>query len=117
MRTEATERGVELMQFEDDNLTNFEAQGAAPLPATADQGYVEHAGARIWYAAYGSGAPVVLLHGGLGHSGNWGYQVAALVDNGFRAILIDSRGHGRSSRDGNSILVRTDGGRCAGRDG
>jgi hypothetical protein len=65
-----------LMQFEDDDLTNFEAHGAAPLPATTDLGYVEHAGARIWYAAYGSGSPVVFLHGGLGHSGNWGYQVA-----------------------------------------
>jgi pimeloyl-ACP methyl ester carboxylesterase len=87
------------MPFEDDDLTNFEAHGAAPLPATTDQGHVEHIGARIWYAAYGSGSPVVLLHGGLGHSGNWGYQVAALVDNGYRAILIDSRGHGLSSRD------------------
>jgi pimeloyl-ACP methyl ester carboxylesterase len=40
-----------------------------------------------------------LLHGGLGHSGNWGYQVPALVQSGYRAVLIDSRGHGRSTRD------------------
>ena len=90
---------VTKMQFEDDDLTHFEAHGAPPLPVTADQGYVEHVGARIWYSTHGSGSPVVLLHGGLGHSGNWGYQVAALVANGYRAILIDSRGHGRSSRD------------------
>jgi len=87
------------MQFEDDDLTYFEEHGAAPLPAPIDQGYVEQAGARIWYATYGSGAPVVLLHGGLGHSGNWGHQVTALVGSGYRTILIDSRGHGRSSRD------------------
>jgi pimeloyl-ACP methyl ester carboxylesterase len=42
---------------------------------------------------------VILLHGGLGHSGNWGYQVPALVGGGYRAVLIDSRGHGRSTRD------------------
>jgi pimeloyl-ACP methyl ester carboxylesterase len=42
---------------------------------------------------------VILLHGGLGHSGNWGYQVPALVERGYRAILIDSRGHGHSTRD------------------
>jgi len=42
---------------------------------------------------------VILLHGGLGHSGNWGYQVPALVRSGCQAILIDSRGHGRSTRD------------------
>jgi pimeloyl-ACP methyl ester carboxylesterase len=43
---------------------------------------------------------VILLHGGLGHSGNWGYQLPALLAGGYRAVLIDSRGHGRSTRDG-----------------
>jgi pimeloyl-ACP methyl ester carboxylesterase len=87
------------MESHDDNLELFEAQGAAPLAATNDCGYVEHDGVRIWYATYGSGAPVILLHGGLGHSGNWGYQVPMLVGLGYRAVLIDSRGHGRSTRD------------------
>jgi len=41
------------MEFSDDDLIKFEAEGAAPLPATDDQGYVENDGARIWYAAYG----------------------------------------------------------------
>jgi hypothetical protein len=58
------------METYDDDLSRFEADGAAPLPATNDQGYVAHDGARIWYATYGSGLPVILLHGGLGHSGN-----------------------------------------------
>jgi pimeloyl-ACP methyl ester carboxylesterase len=87
------------MELHDDNLEEFKAYGAAPLPGTRDQGYVDHEGARIWYAAYGSGAPVILLHGGLGHSGNWGYQVPALVDAGHRVVVIDSRGHGHSTRD------------------
>jgi len=87
------------METYDDDLIRFEANGAALLPATNDQGYVENNGARIWYATYGSGPPVILLHGGLGHSGNWGYQVPALVRNGYRVVLIDSRGHGRSTRD------------------
>jgi pimeloyl-ACP methyl ester carboxylesterase len=87
------------MEPYDDDLSRFEADGAAPLPVTNDQGYVEHDGARIWYATYGSGPPVILLHGGLGHSGNWGYQVPALLRSGYRAVVIDSRGHGRSTRD------------------
>src|SRR5215207_5032839 len=87
------------MKTYDDDLLRFAAEGAAPLPDTKDRGYVEHDGARIWYAAYGSGSPVILLHGGLGHAGNWGYQVPALVSNGCRAVVIDSRGHGRSTRD------------------
>ena len=87
------------METYDDDLSRFAAEGAAPLPAATAQGYAEHEGARIWYATYGAGAPVILLHGGLGHSGNWGYQVPALVSSGYQTVVIDSRGHGRSTRD------------------
>jgi pimeloyl-ACP methyl ester carboxylesterase len=87
------------MESYDDDLQKFEAHGAPPLPVTGDQGFVDHDGARLWYATYGSGPPVVLLHGGLGHSGNWGYQVPMLASSGYRTLLIDSRGHGRSTRD------------------
>jgi pimeloyl-ACP methyl ester carboxylesterase len=87
------------MESFDDDLKNFKAHGAAPLPASECEGYVDHDGARIWYATYGTGSPVVLLHGGLGHSGNWGFQVPALVDAGHRVVLVDTRGHGRSTRD------------------
>jgi pimeloyl-ACP methyl ester carboxylesterase len=87
------------MEIYDDELKKFEARGAEPLPATGEQGYIENEGARIWYAAYGTGSPVILLHGGLGHSGNWGYQVSPIVDRGYRVVLVDSRGHGRSTRD------------------
>ncbi|NEH60870.1 alpha/beta fold hydrolase [Rhizobium leguminosarum] len=87
------------MEVDDDELIHFEAHGAAALPPAAVDGHVAHDGARIWYASYGSGPPVILLHGGLGHSGNWGYQVPALLRRGRRVVLIDSRGHGRSTRD------------------
>ncbi|SRR6266496_2296428 len=86
------------METHDDDLTRFEMEGTS-LPETDDQGFVENDGAQIWYATFGSGSPVILLHGGLGHGGNWADQVPALVDNGYRAIVIDSRGHGRSTRD------------------
>jgi hypothetical protein len=36
------------MESYDDDLKNFEAHGAEPLPITSDQGYVDHDGARIW---------------------------------------------------------------------
>lgn len=88
-----------MMESYDDDLSKFEAEGAEPLPVTDKQGYVENDGARVWYASYGSGLPVILLHGGLGHSGNWGYQVTALLEHDYQVILIDSRGHGRSTRD------------------
>jgi pimeloyl-ACP methyl ester carboxylesterase len=92
-------RGQAVTEIHDEELRRFEAEGARPLPDHGDVGVVFHEGARIWYAAYGAGPPVVLLHGGLGHSGNWGYQVPALVGQGRRVVVIDSRGHGRSTRD------------------
>src|SRR5690349_15674320 len=87
------------MELHDDELLRFEAEGAPPLPAADAEGRVERDGAAIWYATYGRGAPVVLLHGGLGHSGNWGHQVPALVAAGRRVVVVDTRGHGRSTRD------------------
>src|SRR4051812_34180104 len=87
------------MQAQDDDLQHFAAHGLS-LPAGATvEAHVAHDGARIWHASYGVGKPVILLHGGLGHSGNWGKQVPALLDAGHRVIVIDSRGHGRSSHD------------------
>lgn len=85
--------------FEDDDLTHFAAHGIPPLPTPAQSDYAINEGARIWYASVGSGEPVVLLHGGLGNADNWGHQVPALIDAGYRAILVDSRGQGRSTRD------------------
>lgn len=87
------------MAFTDDDLAIFESTGPPTLPDGGQRGWVEHDGARLWYAAYGAGLAVVLLHGGLGHGGNWGYQIPALLANGYRAIVIDSRGHGRSTTD------------------
>ena len=95
------------MDTNDDDLERFAAHGAPPLPASAEAGHVEHDGARIWFATVGAGPPVVLLHGGFGHSGNWGHQVPALQASGRRTILIDSRGHGRSTRDTRSYSYET----------
>jgi hypothetical protein len=68
-----------------------------PLPPLDGQGHVERDGARIWYATVGAGAPVVLLHGGMASSDTWASQVPALVRSHHRVVLIDSRGHGRST--------------------
>jgi pimeloyl-ACP methyl ester carboxylesterase len=91
----------------DDDLARFAAEGAPALPLAAEQGHVERDGARIWYATCGEGEPMVLLHGGLGHSGNWGNQVPTLVAAGYRVILVDSRGHGRSTRDERPLSYET----------
>ena len=87
------------MPFTDDDLTHLETHGVPPLPADGETGTVENENARIWYARYGSGPAVILLHGGLGNAGNFGYQVPALVAAGYSVTVVDSRGQGRSTRD------------------
>ncbi|HEY4164283.1 MAG TPA: alpha/beta hydrolase [Dongiaceae bacterium] len=70
------------------------------LPKAAKSGLAPVDGIKIWYAEFGpSGAPIVImLHGGLGNSNYFGNQVPVLARK-YRVIVMDSRGHGRSSRD------------------
>ncbi len=74
------------------------------LPSTPPPVAGEHAGhakvngINLYYATIGHGPPVVLLHGGLANSDYWGHQVTALMRR-HTVILVDSRGHGRSTRD------------------
>jgi len=67
------------------------------LPSAAQSGYAEINGVKIWYAVFGHGQPVLLLHGGLANSNYWGNLVPAL-SNDYQVVVMDSRGHGRSSR-------------------
>ncbi len=68
------------------------------LPAPAESGYAPVNGVKIWYAVFGAGEPVIMLHGGLGNSNYWGNQVPELAKH-YKVIVMDSRGHGRSTRD------------------
>lgn len=53
-------------------------------------------GTNIYYYDWGTGAPVVLLHGWPLSSASWEYQARVLADSGFRVIAYDRRGFGRS---------------------
>jgi pimeloyl-ACP methyl ester carboxylesterase len=68
------------------------------LPAAEQSGTAPVNGIKIWYATFGHGEPVILLHGGLANANYWGNQVRAL-ETRYRVIVMDSRGHGRSTRD------------------
>jgi pimeloyl-ACP methyl ester carboxylesterase len=69
------------------------------LPNPDQSGYASVNGVKIWYAVFGCGEPVILLHGGLSSSNYWGNQVPVLAKY-CRVIVMDSRGQGRSSWDG-----------------
>jgi pimeloyl-ACP methyl ester carboxylesterase len=68
------------------------------LPAPEHSGYAPVNGIKIWYAEFGQGEPVILLHGGLANANYWGNQVPVLAKN-YQVIVMDSRGHGRSTRN------------------
>lgn len=68
------------------------------LPKALHSGYAPVNGIKIWYAVFGHGKPVILLHGGLGNSNYWGNQVPVLAKH-YEVIVMDSRGHGRSTRN------------------
>lgn len=77
----------------------------APMPKPAATGFVPVPGAKIHYATFGSGPDLILLHGGMGNLEHWGSQIPALAA-GHRVIAIDSRGHGRSTRDDRRFTYR-----------
>lgn len=68
------------------------------MPDAASSGTITNDGAQIYYATYGDAKhpPVILLHGGMGNSDHFGFQLPALVDK-FRVVVVDSRGQGRST--------------------
>jgi non-heme chloroperoxidase len=57
-------------------------------------------GIDLYYEDYGSGKPVVLIHGWPLSGESWEKQVPALLAAGRRVITYDRRGFGRSSRPG-----------------
>ena len=86
------------------NLMQAAVEAApAPRPATirtAD-------GLDLHYEAWGSGPPVVLVHSWALHGEMWRQQIPALNDAGFRAIVFDRRGHGRSGNNGQGFDIDT----------
>ena len=62
----------------------------------SDSGMASVNNVELYYTVQGEGIPLLLLHGGLGHSGNWENQLGVLADH-YRVITVDSRGHGRST--------------------
>ncbi len=59
--------------------------------------YFDHDDCQLHYEEYGTGAPLVLVHG-LGSSTlDWEYQTPVLSQH-YRVISLDVRGHGRSDK-------------------
>jgi pimeloyl-ACP methyl ester carboxylesterase len=74
------------------------------LPKPDSSGLAPVDGIKLWYAVFGANHAdtVLLLHGGLANSDYWGLLVQELARR-YRVVVIDSRGHGRSSRNATQI--------------
>lgn len=70
-------------------------QGTAMLPAPSKSGYAPVNGVEVYYAIYGEGDPLVLLHGGLATIDMFGPNVALLAE-GHQVIAIDLQAHGHT---------------------
>ena len=69
----------------------------AAMPKPDQSGYAPVNGIQMYYAVFGTGDPILLIHGGLGHADIWASQVATMSKT-HKVIVADSRGHGRSTR-------------------
>lgn len=59
--------------------------------------HITLSGTKIYYEEYGTGMPLLLLHGGFGSIHDF-QQVILELSNHFRVIAVDSPGHGRSEQ-------------------
>ncbi|WP_433574808.1 alpha/beta fold hydrolase [Nocardia brasiliensis] len=68
-------------------------EGVSAMP------YIQVAdGTRLAYEDYGAGAPILFLAGWVLNAEMWEYQVPFFLERGYRCVLLDRRGHGRSDR-------------------
>src|SRR3954447_9045815 len=78
------------------------AISAATMPAFIQTpGFIRTGdGAALFYRDWGAGKPIVFVASWALPSESWSYQMMALVEQGFRCIAYDRRGHGRSDDPG-----------------
>src|SRR5438045_8337997 len=65
------------------------------IPKPSKSGYAAVNGVNYYYAVYGKGEPLLLLHGGLGQIEMFGPNLATLAHS-RQVIGVDLQGHGRT---------------------
>ncbi|MFJ4655716.1 alpha/beta fold hydrolase [Nocardia sp. NPDC088792] len=64
-------------------------------------------GTLLAYEDYGSGAPIVFVASWVLNADMWEYQVPFFLERGFRCVMPDRRGHGRSDRPSSGYDIDT----------
>ena len=80
-------------------VTDVDARAqAAPPTRPFVSGFAPVGDVQLYYEIYGSGEPILFVHGGGGSiAGSWPPDYVADLSRDFRVILADSRGHGRTA--------------------
>jgi pimeloyl-ACP methyl ester carboxylesterase len=63
-------------------------------------------GCQLYFETRGDGEPLLLLHGGTGIGADWQHVFTAGDPSGFRVIVPDLRGHGRSTNPSGTFTFR-----------
>ncbi|HEV7718930.1 MAG TPA: alpha/beta hydrolase [Arsenicitalea sp.] len=70
-------------------------QGSQMLPTPSKSGYAPVNGVEVYYAVYGTGKPLILLHGGVGAIEMFGPVLTELAKT-HQVIGVDLQAHGRT---------------------
>lgn len=81
---------------------------AAPTAGQRSQGMVSLEDATIFYETVGSGAPIVVVHGGPGLDHNYLQPGLDALGNRFELVYFDQRGTGRSSAELTTDAIHID---------
>jgi pimeloyl-ACP methyl ester carboxylesterase len=71
-------------------------ENAMQIPTPSKSGYAPVNGVEVYYAVYGKGDPLILLHGGFEMMEMFGPNIALLAKN-HQVIGVDLQGHGRTA--------------------
>lgn len=92
--------------------TSLQAQTDTPAKKfTVHSGYLSSFdGTKIYYEVSGKGKPVLLVHGFIVNSNSWKKTslYSDLLNNGYKVILLDMRGNGRSDKPHDSTAYDND---------
>lgn len=75
----------------------IETKSAEPKLPAIEESHISLGGARMRYLRAGSGPPLILVHGLLGHSFSWRYALPVFAQN-FTVYAVDLLGAGYSDR-------------------
>ncbi|OJF11145.1 alpha/beta fold hydrolase [Couchioplanes caeruleus] len=68
--------------------------------------YADVNGINLYYETYGTGRPMVLLHGGLGSGEMFGPLIGTFSEN-HQVVLVDLQGHGRTADIDRPLDIRS----------